>query len=84
MLSGIRLTACIKSVRFTRIGLMVCRATKMTVHLNLFGGSVLKLGTERHHHLLEGIDKMTPTGCFALTELGQRCRCSWANQHCAA
>ena len=43
----------------------------MTVHLNLFGGTVLKLGTERHHHLLEGIDKMQPTGCFALTELGK-------------
>ena len=43
----------------------------MTVQLNLFGGTVLKLGTERHHHLLEGIDKMQPTGCFALTELGE-------------
>ena len=43
----------------------------MTVHLNLFGGTVLKLGTERHHHLLKGIDKMQPTGCFALTELGK-------------
>ena len=46
----------------------------MTVHLNLFGGTVLKLGTERHHHLLEGIDKMQPTGCFALTELGEPLR----------
>merc|ERR1719318_2057273 len=31
--------------------------TKMTVQFNLFGGTVLKLGTERHHkELLEGID----------------------------
>ena len=45
--------------------------TKMTVQFNLFGGTVLKLGTERHHkHLLEGIDKMTQVGCFGLTELG--------------
>lgn len=45
-------------------------ATKMTVQFNLFGGSVLKLGTKRHHYLLDGIDKATDIGCFALTELG--------------
>lgn len=45
-------------------------ATKMTVQFNLFGGSVLKLGTKRHHHLLDGIDRATEIGCFALTELG--------------
>ncbi|KAK9829677.1 hypothetical protein WJX72_007299 [[Myrmecia] bisecta] len=46
-------------------------ATKMTVHFNLFGGTVLKLGTKKHHDaLLEGIDRVEPTGCFALTELG--------------
>ena len=45
--------------------------TKMTVQFNLFGGTVLKLGTERHHSkLLDGIDKMTQVGCFGLTELG--------------
>ena len=27
--------------------------TKMTVQFNLFGGTVLKLGTERHHYLLK-------------------------------
>ena len=32
--------------------------TKMTVQFNLFGGTVLKLGTERHHYLLPGIDKL--------------------------
>ena len=27
--------------------------TKMTVQFNLFGGTVLRLGTERHHYLLK-------------------------------
>ncbi len=45
--------------------------TKMTVQFNLFGGTVLKLGTERHHdQLLKGIDTLDDVGCFALTELG--------------
>ena len=46
-------------------------ATKMTVQFNLFGGTVLHLGTERHHEqLLAGIDTLDDIGCFALTELG--------------
>jgi len=45
--------------------------TKMTVQFNLFGGTVLKLGTDRHHKdLLEGIDTLDDIGCFGLTELG--------------
>lgn len=41
------------------------------VHFNLFGGTVLKLGTKVHHEaMLDGIDRLDPTGCFALTELG--------------
>merc|ERR1711976_911024 len=45
--------------------------TKMTVQFNLFGGTVLKLGTERHQKvLLEGIDNLNDVGCFGLTELG--------------
>ena len=45
--------------------------TKMTVQFNLFGGTVLKLGTERHHDkLLKGIDTLQEVGCFGLTELG--------------
>ena len=45
--------------------------TKMTVQFNLFGGTVLKLGTERHHkQLVEGIDNLNDVGCFGLTELG--------------
>lgn len=31
----------------------------------------MKLGTQVHHDaLLGGIDRLKPTGCFALTELG--------------
>jgi acyl-CoA oxidase len=46
-------------------------ATKMTVQFNLFGGTVLKLGTEKHHAmLLDGIDSFSDVGCFGLTELG--------------
>jgi len=44
-------------------------ATKMTVQFNLFGGTVLKLGTERHHHILPKIDSFDEVGCFGLTEL---------------
>lgn len=46
-------------------------ATKMTVQFNLFGGTILKLGTQKHHELLlDGIDSLKDIGCFALTELG--------------
>ncbi|KAI3654214.1 hypothetical protein MP228_000933 [Amoeboaphelidium protococcarum] len=45
-------------------------ATKMTVQFNLFGGTVIKLGTERHRKLIPGIDSLDQVGCFALTELG--------------
>lgn len=45
--------------------------TKMTVQFNLFGGSVLKLGTQRHHgQFLKRMDMIEDVGCFALTELG--------------
>lgn len=48
----------------------VSMATKMTVQFNLFGGTVLKLGTQRHHDLLlRGIDSVDDVGCFGLTEL---------------
>lgn len=41
------------------------------LQFNLFGGTVLKLGTERHHEkLLKGIDNLQDIGCFGLTELG--------------
>ncbi len=46
-------------------------ATKMTVQFNLFGGTVLKLGTQGHHDLLlDDIDSLASIGCFGLTELG--------------
>jgi acyl-CoA oxidase len=49
----------------------VSMATKMTVQFNLFGGTVLKLGTKKHHDLLlAGIDSLLDVGCFGLTELG--------------
>lgn len=46
-------------------------ATKMTVQFNLFGGTVLKLGTDVHHGpFLKKIDTLEAVGCFGLTELG--------------
>jgi hypothetical protein len=45
----------------------VSAATKLTVQYNLFGGTVLKLGTQRHHDLLlKGIDSLEDVGCFGL------------------
>jgi acyl-CoA oxidase len=44
--------------------------TKMTVNYNLFGGTLLKLGTDRHRWLLPEVDTLESTGCFGLTELG--------------
>merc|ERR1719354_233420 len=45
-------------------------ATKLTVQFNLFGGTMIKLGTERHRKLLPAIDSLDAVGCFGLTELG--------------
>lgn len=46
-------------------------ATKMTVQFNLFGGTLLKLGTQKHHEkYVEEIDSFKSVGCFGLTELG--------------
>ncbi|KAF9433564.1 hypothetical protein BGZ76_009270 [Entomortierella beljakovae] len=45
-------------------------ATKMTVQWNLFGGTVIKLGTQRHRGILSQVDDLSSIGCFALTELG--------------
>ena len=43
----------------------------MLLQFNLFGGTVLRLGTSRHHEkLLAGIDTLDEVGCFGLTELG--------------
>lgn len=43
--------------------------TKLTVQFNLFGGTLLKLGTDHHHQILDDIDRFEKVGCFALTEL---------------
>eukprot|EP00835_Amoeboradix_gromovi_P004794 NODE_398_length_9374_cov_0.508895.p2 type:complete len:513 gc:universal NODE_398_length_9374_cov_0.508895:4389-5927(+) len=45
-------------------------ATKLTVQLNLFGGSMMQLATKRHEHIVRQIDTLDIVGCFALTELG--------------
>ena len=46
-------------------------ATKMTVQFNLFGGTLLKLGTQKHHDkYVKEIDQFKSVGCFGLTELG--------------
>ena len=37
-------------------------ATKMTVQFNLFGGTVLKLGSARHKHIIDGIDSLENVG----------------------
>eukprot|EP00834_Sanchytrium_tribonematis_P002513 NODE_79_length_23048_cov_0.747614.p7 type:complete len:522 gc:universal NODE_79_length_23048_cov_0.747614:19912-18347(-) len=45
-------------------------ATKMTVQLNLFGGTMQQLSTQRHQKVISEIDSMKTVGCFGLTELG--------------
>jgi acyl-CoA oxidase len=45
-------------------------ATKFTVQFNLFGGTIVGLGTERHRGLIPQIASLSKVGCFALTELG--------------
>ena len=44
---------------------------KFGVHFGLFGGSVLLLGTEKHHaRYLDDIATLDLPGCFAMTETG--------------
>mmetsp|Transcript_757 Transcript_757/g.1721 ORF Transcript_757/g.1721 Transcript_757/m.1721 type:complete len:603 (+) Transcript_757:222-2030(+) len=46
-------------------------ATKFTVQFNLFGGTVLRLGSEEHRRELpDKIDSAQVVGCFGLSELG--------------
>lgn len=45
-------------------------ATKFTVQFNLFGGTLVALGTERHLTMMKEIDRLEAVGCFGLTELG--------------
>ena len=39
-------------------------ATKMTVQFNLFGGTVLKLGSARHKAIIDGIDTLENVGKY--------------------
>jgi len=44
---------------------------KLGVQFGLFGGSILHLGTERHHReLLPAVGSLELPGCFAMTETG--------------
>ena len=43
---------------------------RLTVQYNLFGGSLIFLGSERHSAITKGVDNLATIGCFALTELG--------------
>lgn len=46
-------------------------ATKLTVQLNLFGGTLYKFGDhQRFADILKGINALEDVGCFGLTELG--------------
>lgn len=46
-------------------------AIKSGVHFTLCGGTIAKLGTERHHReILPKMDTLELPGCFAMTELG--------------
>jgi acyl-CoA oxidase len=46
-------------------------AIKAGVHFTLCGGTVCKLGTQKHHQAyLPGIDNLSLPGCFGMTELG--------------
>lgn len=43
---------------------------KVGVQFGLFGGSLLLLGTARHHALLKGVARAETLGCFAMSEVG--------------
>ena len=46
-------------------------ATKLTVQMNLFGGTLLKFGNKPSFKpILDGISALNDVGCFGLTELG--------------
>ena len=45
-------------------------ATKFTVQYNLFGGTLIGIGTERHEKYINKVDDLSVMGCFCLTEVG--------------
>lgn len=44
--------------------------TKFGVQFGLFAGSVMRLGTPRHHSVVARAIRLDTPGCFAMTELG--------------
>ncbi|MGA7271246.1 MAG: acyl-CoA dehydrogenase family protein, partial [Acidimicrobiia bacterium] len=44
--------------------------TKFGVQFGLFAGTVMRLGTRRHHPVVAGAIRLDPPGCFAMTEIG--------------
>ena len=62
----LRFQACLESLSFCDYSL----AIKSGVHFTLCGGTIAKLGTERHHReYLPKMDTLELPGCFAMTEL---------------
>lgn len=45
-------------------------AVKTGVHLGLFAGSIMALGTDKHYYLKDAINSGEHGGCLAITELG--------------
>lgn len=63
----LKFAAALESLSFCDYSL----AIKSGVHFTLCGGTVVKLGTERHHRdILPKMDSLKLPGCFAMTELG--------------
>ena len=59
--------ACLATLGFSDYSLCI----KAGVHFTLCGGTIAKLGTEKHHtKLLPLLDDLTLPGCFGMTELG--------------
>jgi len=59
--------AAFETVAFHDLSLLI----KMGVQFGLFGGSILQLGTERHHQkYLRDVGALELPGCFAMTETG--------------
>jgi acyl-CoA oxidase len=59
--------AAFEALAFFDLSLVV----KFGVHFGLFGGSVLQLGTRKHHEAyLRAIGSLELPGCFAMTETG--------------
>ncbi|CAL1154170.1 unnamed protein product [Cladocopium goreaui] len=50
--------------------LSCCLGIRMTVHYNLFCGTVLALGNDQQRRWLEQSQKLGQLGCFMLTEVG--------------